>query len=124
MLCQNLKASVKSLGSRVEAAVMVLASLQFFPGWIAGVGNRTQDKLAKLHPCITHGWRFFGSLLCFWRVFSPGSPVFPSSHHLKKPCLFLFELIINTALVLGKVTSTFESVKLAIYKANTNPAQC
>ena len=62
MLCQNLKASVKFLGSRVEAAVMVLASLQFIPGWIAGVGNRTQDKLAKLHPCITHGWRFL--VLC------------------------------------------------------------
>ena len=89
MLCQNLKASVKFLGNRVEAAVMVLASLQFIPGWIAGVGNRTQDKLAKLHPCITHRWRFL--VLC--------SAYEGSSHHLKKPCLVLFELIINTALV-------------------------
>lgn len=67
------------------------------------------------------GFWFFAVLLEGIFPWFSGFPLFSSS---QKAVFGLFELIINTALVLGKVTSTFESVKLAIYKANTNPAQC
>ena len=75
--------------------VMVLDYLQFIPGSIAGLG-------------VIHGWSFLVPYSAL-RGYFPRVLLFPPL--LKKQPLILFELIINRALVMGKVASKRDSVK-------------